>query len=77
MSDQVDDPKIVERPDGNLTIEGTNVFLPGTTAEIEREIDWTIRRLMQLYAAETYLHLKLAEQGKLSPRPTLEAVPAL
>lgn len=43
------------RPDGDLTIEGTSVWMPGDLEKINLEIDWTVQRLRDLSAGAAFL----------------------
>lgn len=47
--------EVVKRPDGDLTIEGTSVWMPGNLTDLDREIEWTLRRLSDLNAGRAYL----------------------
>lgn len=46
---------VAVRPDGDLTIEGTSVWMPGDLESLNREIGWTVQRLRDLSAGAAFL----------------------
>lgn len=47
--------KVVRRTDGDLTIEGSHAWMPGSREGIYREVEWLRKRLAEILAAWDYL----------------------
>lgn len=55
--------KVIKRPDGDLTIEGTSVWMPADLAALRRERAEVVQRLSDLELAESFMRAKTRQRA--------------